>query len=142
MSKGNERVLAKSPVKKRRMERWKPWQGPYTPSEARLHGSPVPLSYERVWWNDRFIVCLALTRWDAVFGETLHVLFQTASDSTDVEFYDFMRIKNELFGEDRYALQVFPAQDELVDRSNTYHFHVLSVEMSKQFKEDKLLAIR
>lgn len=129
-------------AKKRRIESWSPWLGPMTPAMAQKHGSRVPDHYETVWFNDQFVVCVVTTRQDALLGEVKHVLFQTASGSKDVKFYDYLRIKNELFGEERYALQVVPAQSELVDRSNSYHMHILSEEMSERFKDEGILPIR
>ena len=35
-----------------------------------------------------------------------------------------MQIKNELFGEKRAAIEVYPSQDRLVDAADTYHLWV------------------
>jgi hypothetical protein len=109
---------------------------------AKIHGCPVPDHYEDIWYNGEFIVCVVTTRHDTLFGEVKHVLIQTAQGSTDMQFYDYMRIKDEIFGAELYALQVIPAHSQLVDRSNSYHMHVLSAEMSARFKDEGILPIR
>jgi len=40
------------------------------------------------------------------------------------DWRDFQRIKNELCGDERFGLQVYPAESNLVDTSNQYHLWV------------------
>ena len=42
-------------------------------------------------------------------------------------FRDFQRIKNELVGPDHEAVELYPAEDRLVDTSNQYHLWVFPV---------------
>jgi len=44
--------------------------------------------------------------------------------STDIPWREKQRIKNELFGQDRTAIEVFPAEIDLVDEANMYHLWV------------------
>lgn len=44
--------------------------------------------------------------------------------NTDIPWAEKQRIKNELFGEERAAVEVFPAVSELVDEANMYHLWV------------------
>jgi len=46
-------------------------------------------------------------------------------DSTRVEWAELQRIKNELFGEDRVAVEVLPRQRDLVDSANMYWFFLV-----------------
>lgn len=41
------------------------------------------------------------------------------------DWRDLQRIKNELCGTDREAVEIYPAEDRLVDTSNNYHLWVL-----------------
>lgn len=44
-----------------------------------------------------------------------------------------MMIKNELFGEDRFAIEVYPKQDKLVDVTDTYHLWVFGKKYDMPF---------
>jgi hypothetical protein len=38
----------------------------------------------------------------------------------------FQKIKNELAGDEREALEIYPKESELIDEANTYHLWVLA----------------
>lgn len=42
-------------------------------------------------------------------------------------------IKNELFGENRFAIEVYPKQDKLVDITDTYHLCVFDKKFEMPF---------
>ena len=42
-------------------------------------------------------------------------------------------IKNELFGEDRFAIEIYPKQDRLVDVTDTYHLWVFNKKYDPPF---------
>ena len=44
-----------------------------------------------------------------------------------------MQIKNELFGEDRFAIEVYPKQDRLVDVTDVYHLWVFNKKFEMPF---------
>ena len=44
-----------------------------------------------------------------------------------------MMIKNELFGEDRFAIEVYPKQDNLIDITDTYHLWVFNKKYDMPF---------
>lgn len=44
-----------------------------------------------------------------------------------------MMIKNELFGENRFAIEVYPKQDRLVDVTDTYHLWVFDKKFNMPF---------
>lgn len=58
------------------------------------------------------------------WGFVEHVCIRN-SDNTDIPWREKQRIKNELFGKDRTAIEVFPTETELVDEANMYHIWVL-----------------
>jgi hypothetical protein len=109
---------------------------------ARVHNSPVPEWAVKTWWNDHYIVCQCVDREDPIFGCITRLMVQNAKGTTEVPWADLQRIKSELVGPNRVALQVFPAESEVVDRSNSYHIHVLSEEFSARFTAENSLGIR
>lgn len=75
-----------------------------------------------VWGNDRYTV-------------TVHYLDDNRDDFVEVGIHNHKRtihvpwrhvqqIKNELFGADREAVQLFPAEDRLVDCANEYWIYI------------------
>ncbi len=58
------------------------------------------------------------------WGEVQHAAIRNA-DNTDILWREKQRIKDEIFGEERTAIEVFPAKNELVDGANMYHLWVL-----------------
>ncbi|WP_444876696.1 DUF7694 domain-containing protein [Brevibacillus daliensis] len=54
-------------------------------------------------------------------------------ENTDIPWAEKQRIKNELFGTERVAVEVFPAQSELVDEANMYHIWLLPADMKLPF---------
>ena len=44
-----------------------------------------------------------------------------------------MMIKNELFGEDRFAIEVYPKQDRLIDTADVYHLWVFNKKYDMPF---------
>lgn len=59
-------------------------------------------------------------------GEVEHVAIRNHA-SSDIPWAAKQRIKNELFGEERLAVEVFPPVSELVDGANMYHLWILPV---------------
>lgn len=53
--------------------------------------------------------------------------------STDIPWAEKQRIKNEIFGEERTAIEVFPAESELTDVAMMYHLWLLPKTMKIPF---------
>ncbi|MBU9711092.1 DUF7694 domain-containing protein [Evansella tamaricis] len=66
------------------------------------------------------------------WGEIIHATIST-SHGGDVPWAEKQRIKNELFGPDAQAIEVFPKESELVDAAPMYHLWVLPTEMKIPF---------
>lgn len=75
-----------------------------------------------VWKNRAFAVLIRTV--DTEWGPVMHAAIRNVSE-TDIPWRDMQRIKDELFGEERAAVEVFPPSDELVDEANMYHLWVL-----------------
>ncbi len=72
------------------------------------------------WLNNKLSVQLhrgGLGQWDRVMVRK--------HDSSRVEWAELQRVKNELFGEDRIAIEVLPKQKDLVDSANMYWFFLV-----------------
>ena len=67
---------------------------------------------------------------DTELGKVKHAAIRNI-DSTDIPWSEKQRIKNELFGEEKQAIEFFPKQSELIDEANMYHIWILEeVELS------------
>lgn len=97
------------------------WIGMPSPKSRRFgHGWVSEL--DRAWQDGTHAVMARKvhTEW----GEVDHVCIRNAAE-TDVPWATKQRIKDELFGTDRVAIEVFPQVSELVDEANMYHLWVL-----------------
>lgn len=95
-----------------------------------LHPSPKQLKKGSGWFreldrvyrrNDGQVVCMMRdlqTEW----GKVTHV---TITAHEQPNWAEKQRIKNELFGKESLAIEVFPRESELVDKANMYHLWVL-----------------
>lgn len=59
-----------------------------------------------------------------VYGEFAHLSFKTHDKAPRHDWREMQRIKNELCGEECWAVEMFPPEDQLVDTSNQYHLWV------------------
>lgn len=66
------------------------------------------------------------------WGEVIHVCIRNAT-STDIPWAEKQRIKNELFGVERIAIEVFPKESQLIDEAPMYHLWVLPEKMELPF---------
>ncbi len=68
--------------------------------------------------------CVLARQINTSWGVVEHICMRNA-EGTDIPWAEKQRIKNELFGESRLAIEVYPAQDRLVDEANMYHLWIL-----------------
>ncbi|MDK8188990.1 hypothetical protein QP794_02675 [Paenibacillus sp. UMB7766-LJ446] len=66
------------------------------------------------------------------WGQLIHACIRNV-EGTDIPWAEKQRIKDELLGRDRTAIEVFPAATELVDEANMYHLWVLPAGMKLPF---------
>ena len=90
---------------------WGPWQ-----DRSHLRDDPrAPTGLTRCWLNNIYSVQL-------VCRNGLEVLMIRRHDgAARFPWPDLQRIKDELAGREREAVQVFPRADEVVDRANMAH---------------------
>lgn len=95
---------------------WTPWQEiPW--SDLVAHGAPR--SVTRAWRNNYFIVqCVPEA------GGVTRLMVRRNDAQPIRAWLDLQRVKNELCGPERYAVEVYPPQSQLVDDANLYHLWV------------------
>jgi hypothetical protein len=74
----------------------------------------------RVFQNSRYIVHRTPTE-----GGGFQLSIRNLENDARHDWREFQRIKNELCGEDREAVELYPAETRLVDTSNQFYVHVL-----------------
>lgn len=76
---------------------------------------------DRAYSNGKYAVMIRTieTEW----GTVDHACIRNVA-SSDIPWRDKQKIKNELFGQDRTAIEVFPTEEDLVDAANMYHLWI------------------
>lgn len=75
--------------------------------------------------------CVMTRDIDTEIGKVTHMCImnkgtrETGYAGTDISWSEKQRIKNEIFGKEAVAIEVFPKESELVDQANMYHLWVL-----------------
>ena len=93
---------------------------------------------DRCWVDNEsnICVCSRLIR-TKQFGNVEHVTITKGTGTTDgtgeVTWSEKMQIKNELFGENRFAIEVFPKAKNLVDVCDVYHLWVFDKKLDLPF---------
>jgi hypothetical protein len=72
----------------------------------------------RLWVNDRYAAGVR----SEPFGA--HVTIASLDGTNRHDWRDMQRIKNDLCGEQFDAVELYPAEDRLVDTSNTFHLWI------------------
>lgn len=116
--------------------RWEPLTRRDT--EPNFEANPLQLAmyeqhgikpHDEVWTNDRYqvVVRYMVSDEDGPEGRDgmLHLSIHRHDRRRLRDWRHLQQIKNEVAGEDRWATEVFPPEDKLVDTSNEYHLWVL-----------------
>lgn len=91
---------------------------------------------DRCWIRKEDGVCVSSRLLRTEWGKVEHVTIthQYASQSGNgFTWAEKQQIKNELFGENRVAVEVFPKQDRLVDVCDVYHLWVFDKKFDLPF---------
>lgn len=91
--------------------------------EVRERGVPMPPWLEDVWMDDKVMV-MTTTR-QTEWGKVLHLIVRRHDLQPVRSWSTMQRVKNAVAGPDRTAVEVYPAEGELVDDANLYHLWVL-----------------
>ncbi|TCX51947.1 MULTISPECIES: hypothetical protein [unclassified Dehalobacter] len=92
--------------------------------------SPKECGYGDGWvneldraWREGYKYAVMSRKIKTAWGEIEHVCIRNA-DNTDIPWAEKQRIKNELFGKEVLAIEVFPAESRLIDQAGMYHLWV------------------
>lgn len=100
------------------------------------HGIWMP-QMDRCWMSDdgyQVTSRLIMTDWGKVEHAAITVMGGFSFDGAhDLPWAVKMQIKNELFGEQRLAIEVFPKQKNLVDVMDVYHLWVFPKDFDLPF---------
>jgi len=87
---------------------------------------------QEIWVNDIYQVnilrgedCDQYVHNESLKGKCDYISIKTHNKEAIRDWRHFQQIKNELCGEDREAIEIFPNEDRLVDTANQYHLWVL-----------------
>lgn len=79
-----------------------------------------------VWLNSRYQVLIFSVEAPSVPGGLMeHLSIKRLDQETIHDWREMQRIKNELCGPNRERVEIYPAEQRLVDTSNQYHLWVL-----------------
>jgi hypothetical protein len=105
----------------RKSGKWPPWnQSAVMPGE--VGGGGWTLDIHTAFENSIYAVLIRTI--DTTWGVVDHACISTLTGG-DVAWRDKQRIKNELFGEDRTAIEVYPTTRDLCDGADAWHLWVL-----------------
>ena len=111
------------------------WIGKPSPKSMRFgHGWVSEMNKVYVDENQEYCVMYRSIN-TTEFGEEYHACIRNAQE-TDIPWSEKQKIKNEIFGDEYIALEVFPRESELVDEANMYHLWVFkNTKLSFSLKE-------
>ena len=66
-----------------------------------------------------------ISKAQSAWGEIEHMQIRRNDANAHIGWAVMQRIKNELIGPDRIAVEVYPKQDQVIDQANIYHLWVL-----------------
>ena len=70
--------------------------------------------------------CAMTREIETEWGKVIHCCFRNLA-GCDIPWAEKQWLKDSLFGEDRVAIEVFPAKDRLVDAANMYHIWAFKI---------------
>ena len=116
------------------------WLKAVTPKQAHdvfgvYHGNWMP-EMDRCWIReeDGLMVCSRIIRLtEKGWGPKIEHVTITRHNDKEILWSEKQQIKNELFGENRVAIEVFPKESKLVDVMNVYHLWVFDKSFNMPF---------
>ena len=118
----NKGLSKQAELKKLAKKPFGPWETRDVPLDHPMRPRG-PRWREGCFVNNRYSVQISdhLTSW----GSVVHLWIRRHDNKMPRTWSDLQRIKNELVGEDRVAVEVFPEEEYLHDSANMAHLWVL-----------------
>lgn len=91
--------------------------------------------HETMWMNHLYVVFKWLI--EGKEDGPIHLSIRRVDRKASRDWRHFQRIKNELVGPEREAIEVFPPESKLVDTANQYHLFVYPTGMTSPFTWDE-----
>lgn len=110
----------------------KGWIGKPSPRSMQLNGRGWFSEMNKTFKDEAGTYAVMIRTLETEWGLVEHAAI-ISRDNMDIPWREKQRIKNEIFGLERIAVEVFPADDQLVDETNMYHLWVLPVGMKLPF---------
>lgn len=107
------------------------WSRHYAPKQLKM-GKGWVRELDRMYRDEHLQYTVLVRKVDTAWGEVQHVCVQNAS-GTDIPWSEKQRIKNELFGHDSVAIEMFPKDSERLEELDLYHLWVLPEGMELPF---------
>lgn len=107
------------------------WIGRPSPKSKRI-GNGWFAELDRVYSSEDGQYAVMTRPVETEWGRLIHACIRNV-EGTDIPWAEKQRIKDELLGTDRTAIEVFPASSDLVDEANMYHLWVLPAGMRLPF---------
>lgn len=95
-------------------------------------GVPVKLAEHETYWQNRFYTVVKKLMEGTEEGP-IHLSIRHNQRKAVRDWRHFQRIKNELAGPEREAIEIFPAESNLIDTANQYHLFVYPVGRRSEF---------
>ncbi len=112
---------------------WSPWEDVSNELERmRTRAGKDPKSFIGAWKNNHFVI--QLYRQSTAVGDARLMMIRRNDEQPGVSWAMKQRIKNELLGPEVVAIEVFPAESELVDDAHMYHLWTLPDGFSLPFR--------
>lgn len=108
---------------------WPEWRWSYFPKGSVGHGWCAQI--DRAVSNTAYVALVRFLDPDGMDGR-VHLAIRTPSNR-EPPWRDMQRIKNEIMGRDRFAVQVCPPADKLIDDADMYHLWVMPVGYAPGF---------
>jgi hypothetical protein len=80
---------------------------------------------DEMWHNDRYVVFVDRTPDNDLMPGMMHLSIRRQDRKAVRDWRDFQRIKNQLAGPEREAIELYPAESRVVDTANQFHLWVL-----------------
>ena len=107
---------------------------PFQQGQPMRDGKPAPdalIKNETLWFNSHYVVHRHLM--EGTEDGAIHLSIRDNKRRAVRDWRHFQRIKNELAGYEREAIEIFPPESQLVDTANQYHLFVLPKGISTPF---------
>lgn len=127
LNKANRKMRRGMDFKQMAAEAWSDWEW-----RNYVVGHPLAVpGLKKACLNNKYSVQFfeQYTGW----GTIEHLIIRRHDSKPVRSWADMQRIKNELVGSDRTAVELFPAEKDLADEGNLYHLWVLPLSVKLPF---------